>query len=119
MIGLKNIIKRKTTIIDNTPLILKTMTAEDIIKRLHDKNISWAEIGYQEVDWNESDFGKVNVVASYGGEGQGDIYYVVYHFVDHDKYIKIDGFFSYNNGVEFNNAPYEVTPQQKIITVYN
>jgi uncharacterized protein YlxP (DUF503 family) len=95
------------------------MEVKEILERLEERNISWTELGYQDVDWDALELGKVNVVASYGGEGQGETYYVVYHFVDHDKYIRINGFYSSYNGADFDNAPYEVTPQQKTITVYN
>lgn len=59
--------------------------------------------------------GKVVEVDSYGGEGSGEEYYSVKHFVDHDVYIRTDGFYQSYNGVEFYNGygsevfPVEVT----------
>ena len=48
----------------------------------------------------------------------GEKYYHVYHFVDHDVYIRIDGWYESYNGAEFHEAPYEVKPIQKTITVF-
>lgn len=64
--------------------------------------------------------GRVEEVNQYGGEGQGDTWYSVKYFKDHDVYIRIDGFYSSYNGVYFNYGyGKEVRPQEKTITVYN
>jgi len=63
--------------------------------------------------------GKIVEVDQYGGEGMGDEWYSVKHFVDHDIYIKTTGFYQSHSGVEFYNGyGEEVFPKQKVITVY-
>ena len=63
--------------------------------------------------------GKVVEVDQYGGEGQGDTWYSVKHFVDHDVYIKITGHYQSYNGTDFYNGyGCEVRPQEKVITVF-
>ena len=60
-------------------------------------------------------------VAQEGGEGEGDIWYSVKYFPDHDVYIRIDGFYQSYIGVEFYNGwdcCSEVRPKEKTITVY-
>lgn len=62
--------------------------------------------------------GEVEKVDEYGGEGQGEKYYSVHHFKDHNVYIKINGYYQSHYGVEFNNPPYEVFPKQITKTIY-
>ena len=61
--------------------------------------------------------GKFECVEQYGGEGQGDNYYSVYHFIDHDVYIRFDGWYASHHGSEYNEM-FEVRPVEKTITVY-
>ncbi len=54
-----------------------------------------------------------------GGEGQGDRVYVVIHFPEHDVYLRMDGTYESYDGYEWQGSFWRiVTPQQKIITVY-
>lgn len=65
--------------------------------------------------------GEMNVVASYGGEGKGEDWWKVFHFVDHDVYIRIDGYYQSYDGVNFYDGwdcCKEVKPVEKTITVY-
>lgn len=85
-----------------------------------------------ELDWNirtkrqdnyfrHIGLGEWNMSASYGGEGQGEEWWKVFHFVDHDVYIRIDGYCESYNGVEFYDewdCCKEVRPKEKTITVY-
>lgn len=60
-------------------------------------------------------------VDSYGGEGQGETWYIVYYFPKHDVYIRIDGYYQSYNGTEFYDGwgcCKEVKPVKKTITVY-
>ena len=66
--------------------------------------------------------GKMVEVDSYGGEGQGDTWYSVKHFVDHDVYIRVDGYYTSYDGTSFDGGwtcCSEVKPVEKTITVYN
>ena len=63
--------------------------------------------------------GEVVKVYHYGGEGQGDVFETVQYFKDHDVYIKIEGFYSSYNGVDYDAYDFEeVVPAEKVITVY-
>lgn len=57
-----------------------------------------------------------------GGCDQGSHYERVFHFVDHDVYLKITGYYQSYDGVTFDggfeNCASEVRPQQETITVY-
>ena len=67
------------------------------------------------------DLPKWKEVEQYGGEGQGDTWYSVKYFPDHDVYIRVDGFYTSYNGTDFNDGwdcCSEVRPEQKTITVY-
>lgn len=75
--------------------------------------------GNSEEILNYLGLGKVEEVEQYGGEGKGDTWYSVKHFVDHDVYIRIDGWYASYNGAEFDEGyGKEVKPQEKVITVY-
>lgn len=68
---------------------------------------------------NHLGLGEVEEVAQYGGEGQGETWYSVKYFKDHDVYIKTNGYYQSYNGTEFDDGyGEEVRPQQKTITVY-
>lgn len=65
--------------------------------------------------------GRGESVDSYGGEGEGKKYYNIYHFIDHDVYIKLKGYYSSYNGVDYDNwedSVFQVKPVEKTITVY-
>ncbi len=65
--------------------------------------------------------GIVKEVARYGGEGKGEDWWVVYRFVDHNVYIKVNGYYQSYNGTEFYDGwdcCSEVKPIQKTITVF-
>lgn len=53
--------------------------------------------------------GQLKCVDEYGGEGQGDDYYSVYHFIDHDIYIKFQGWYASHYGSEYSEM-FEVKP---------
>lgn len=59
-------------------------------------------------------------VEQYGGEGQGDTWYSVKYFPNHNIYIRVDGFYQSHYGTDFSgwDCLTEVTPKQKTITVY-
>ena len=58
-------------------------------------------------------------VAQKGGEGEGESWYTVKHFVDHDIFIKLNGFYTSYDGTDFDGYDYkEVLPHQEVITVY-
>lgn len=63
------------------------------------------------------ELGTVKSVARYGGEGRGDEYWKVYHFINHDVYIKFDGFYQSYEGSEYEEM-FEVKPVEVTKTEY-
>lgn len=63
--------------------------------------------------------GKIAEVDQYGGEGQGEDWYSVKHFVDHDVYIKTQGFYTSYHGTDFDYGyGKEVKPVERTVTFY-
>lgn len=112
---------------------MNKLTADEIIEKLKsfEGNVEvyssrWGDSfleAYGKNDYDrdivEKELGKIETVASYGGEGQGDTYYIVNYFKDHDVYIKTNGWYSSGSGVSFHYGwGNEVKPKEKTITVY-
>ena len=57
-------------------------------------------------------------VDSYGGEGQGDTYYMVYHFPNAGIFIKFYGWYASYNGADYSDM-YLVEPKEVMITEYH
>ena len=94
-------------------------TAQEILDIVK-KNMSIEEFAYNSYDPEELGLGKVEEVDRYGGRGQGDTWYSVKHFVDHDVYIKTEGYYSSYSGTDFEYGyGTEVRPVEKTIIVYN
>jgi hypothetical protein len=63
--------------------------------------------------------GEMKEVSHYGGEGEGETWYSVKYFKDHDVYIRIDGYYQSYDGTTFDEGyGVEVRPKEKTITVY-
>ena len=65
--------------------------------------------------------GECREVDQYGGESQGEDWWSVKYFPDHDVYIKVEGSYSSYNGTEFYDgweSCREVKPKEKLIIVY-
>jgi len=63
--------------------------------------------------------GEIEEVEQHGGEGEGDSWYSVKYFKDHDVYIRISGYYQSYDGTTFDQGyGEEVFPKQKMITVY-
>ena len=70
---------------------------------------------------NSLGLGLVKEVDRYGGEDCGSTYYSIKHFVDHDVYIKVSGWYQSHYGTDFedwDSACQEVKPKVKQVTVY-
>ena len=68
---------------------------------------------------NKLGLGKVVEIKQYGGEEMGSTWYSIKHFVDHDVYIKTDGYYQSYNGTDFHDGHgKEVKPVQKTVTVF-
>lgn len=60
------------------------------------------------------------VVAEYGGEGQGDQYWMVVSISDGTttRYFRRDGWYASYDGGTLDGETYEVKPQERLITFY-
>lgn len=100
------------------------LTGAEILERLNQFFIEEDNGGidaYADNYFREEDLGlgKIEDADSYGGEGQGERWWVTKHFVDHDVYIKTKGYYSSYNGVDFDYGIGDVVkPVQKTVTVF-
>lgn len=63
--------------------------------------------------------GKMVLVDSYGGEGKGEEYWIVLYLENLNIYLRADGYYESYNGVSWDGSGwYEVTKQEKTITIY-
>jgi len=93
-------------------------TAQEILDIIKE-NMSISEFAYEDYDSEELGLGKVEEVDRYGGEGQGSTWYSVKHFVEHDVYIRTDGWYSSYDGTYFDEGyGTEVRPVEKTVTFY-
>ena len=67
---------------------------------------------------NLPEIGESKEVQQKGGEGEGEEWYSVRYFKDHDIFIRIDGWYQSYEGTTFENDYYEVFPKQVTITEY-
>lgn len=83
---------------------------EETYKQVSDNNV-WTDFKWEEI--NELDvpnFGKVEFEDSFGGEGQGDDYWVVVKL--DDRYFRVDGYYSSWDGGELDGELEEVVPKE-------
>lgn len=81
----------------------------------------WKSRSARSDDYLKSKLGEFRVIDRYGGEGKGEEWWVVYHFVDHGVYIRVDGYYQSYDGVSFYDGwscCKEVKPVEKTIIVY-
>ena len=96
------------------------MTGKEIIEKLKEANITVENFAYQ--DWELPELGNCDEVEQHGGEGEGDSWYSIKYFKDHDVYLKANGWYQSHYGTDFmgwDEAVKEVKPSQKTITVYS
>lgn len=82
---------------------------------------SWQDIKYGDgVPCEVPGLGTVKHVAEYGGEGQGDEYWVVFSVTSQDvtRHFKMSGGYASYYGGEFDGRLSEVSPKEKVITVW-
>ena len=99
------------------------MNFKEIIDTFKNQNISVSEFAYDDFDNNPMlEFvGECKEVNHHGGEGQGEDWYSVKYFPKHDIYIKVSGFYSSYDGVEFYDgwgSCKEVKPIDRTVTFY-
>lgn len=103
----------------DTATVSGKLTAEQILLQLKIKGVSNSDLGHDDVNWPQVGLGAVELADEHGGyEGQGEDCHKVYFFKDHEVYLRIDGYYASYSGSDWDNDPYEVKPQEKLITVY-
>lgn len=94
------------------------MTAKEILEII-EANMTISEFAYEEFDPSDLGLGGIVEIQQYGGEGKGESWYSVKHFIDHNIYIRTDGYYTSYSGTEFYDGyGREVFPVSKTITVY-
>lgn len=98
-------------------------TYDEIVAILQDKLTRVNQFAWEDFDSEELGLGTCKHIgeADSGGEDEGSDWQRVFHFVDHDVYIKVTGYYQSYNGTEFYNGwgcLSEVRPTQRTITVY-
>lgn len=81
----------------------------------------WQLFKYNEVTSLPTELGVISYVADYGGEGQGDEYWVVVKIAGHDgteRFFKKPGWYASHSGGELDGDAYEVRPRERMVTFY-
>ncbi len=96
---------------------MNKLTGQEILKIIEDTEASIEEFAYG--DFKSDGVGEWTEVSQKGGEGQGEEWYSVKYFKDHDVYIRTDGFYSSYDGTYFDDGyGKEVKPTQRVVTFY-
>jgi len=98
-------------------------TYDEIVAILQDKLERVQRVAWHDFDSEELGLGICKHIseADSGGEDEGSDWQRVYHFVEHDVYVKVTGYYQSYNGTEFYDGwgcLSEVKPSQRTITVY-
>lgn len=101
---------------------LKKMDYSEIMGRIKETGIDVSDFAYEDVTQdNREKIGKWNEVEQHGGEGEGEDWYSVKYFPEHDIYIKVSGFYQSYSGTDFgdfDDACKEVKPIERKVTFY-
>jgi hypothetical protein len=84
-------------------------------------NFSNEDIGNNEWDIDKLKSFKlesIEVIEEFGGQGLGNLCFIVYYVKDYNLYFKIEGFYSSYSGSEYENDPFIVTPVIKPVTFF-
>lgn len=73
----------------------------------------------EESSFDVPGIGKIEFVDEYGGEGQGDDYWVVFKTTETGQYWRVDGWYASHHGGELDGDAYEVFPEEVTVTQYN
>ncbi len=95
------------------------MNFKQIVSVLEENRVSKHDFA-NEVNDSFPIIGNAPIVAKKGGKpGEGDQFFIVRHLVDHDIYIRLDGFYDSYSGVDFTNEVLiEVEPKTVQQTIY-
>jgi hypothetical protein len=97
------------------------MNYEEILAVLKDKIDNVSDFAHGDFNPKELGLGECTKdIFCQGGEGEGETWVRVHHFVDHNVFIKTTGFYTSYNGTDFDGwgCCSQVTPKEKVITIY-
>jgi hypothetical protein len=96
---------------------IKKLSAKEIIEILKEK-MKVEEFAYEEYDLDELGLGDIEEVQQHGGEG--DNWFSVQLFKDHNVYLKVEGHYTSHYGTDFYgwDSVTEVVPTQVTTTEY-
>jgi len=93
------------------------MNSQEIIKFI--KTQEFDDFIYESYNGYPEVLGKVEIVSSKGDrEGGGSYAEIVFHFKDHNVYLRVTGYYSSYHGTDWEEDWTEVFPREKTITVY-
>ncbi len=93
------------------------MTAQDILDKIVELEITTNEFGHE--DWTEDFENFVGQIKEIKNQHINDDAFVVFYFVDHDIYLRIDGYYSSYEGSDYSDGRiYEVRPVERMVTFY-
>jgi hypothetical protein len=92
---------------------------EDNWSNLDDNESAWKQAKYEGSEYTADGF-TAKREAEFGGEGEGEQYWVVVSLSDGNttRYFRKDGWYASYDGGYLDGETYEVTPREKTITVY-
>jgi hypothetical protein len=111
---------------------MEKLTFDEIVAVLEELKVTPQLLDQDFDDWADEDIpedlkaqviervGEIKEIydASEGGEDSGSHYRRVYHFVDHDVYVGVAGYYQSYDGTEYNEKFYDLTPSEKTIVVF-
>lgn len=104
-------------IVDQLPTEYSEKKKHPLWLQYADMPSEWDDLSNQVLE--QLGLGRVVEVEQYGGEDCGSTWFSVKHFVDHDVYIRTDGYYQSYSGTDFYDGHGEVVrPTQKTVTVY-
>jgi len=101
---------------------MEKLTPEELLKAIKDydgEKLADATVYYERSSDIEG-IGHAELVKAQGGsEGGGEYVERVYHFTDHDVYLKLIGCYTSYDGTNYDDNNWAIVlPKEKIITVY-
>lgn len=91
------------------------MTFDEIVAKMRELGINEEKFGDEDFDYQELEnaVGEWEEVDSYGGEDQGSDYFIVVRFIEHNVYMRLDGYYRSYEGTNWSHSSFqEVFPTE-------
>lgn len=97
---------------------MEKLNASQIIEKIREIEDEYDRV-YELEKLLKEDLGDIDLVNEEGdSEGAGEYSEKVYHFKNHDIYLKVTGCYTSYNGCDWNDDWAQVFPKEKTIVVY-